>query len=819
MPDIESSSSKQASSVVCLDASAGEPEALAQFFGQLPGGTGVAYVVQHLALGQQRRLIELLHQQATLPVTEGTQGMRLAPDHVYIIPPGKASSRSEGRLHLLDVEGGPAWRAPVGRFFAHILGQISDGVVALDTQRRVTYLNQAMAALLHLDADEAVGRPLKDLFTCRWVDTEDARWSQAVLQARGRWSGRVVLVRPDGEEISAQMRVSDLTDEAGNQAGRLVVLRDVTGRNEAGWTIKASHLQFRALFENALDAFLLADDDAHFVDCNPAACSLLGYERSELLRETVASVSAGVPVDRFAARWKDFLAVGTQGAEYQMRRRDGRVIDVEYRAVAHILPGLHLSILRDVTERKQREHALRESEQRFRSLFEHSPDAIFVGRRDGRILDVNPAACRLHNAERDVLIGLNVRDLVPSDRRVAALQDFEKLATGGANDLQGYGWKVDGQGVPVEIRANRFVYDGQEALLLIVRDISKRIEAEEALKESQIRAQVILETTPDAVITTDEQGCIESVNPAAERIFGYRGGDMIGQNVTLLMPVPYQEERDMYLRRYLETGEGKIMGVGREVVARRKDGSTFPADLSVSEVRLGSRRVFTGFIRDISDRRRLEQEVLRISEEERQRIGQDIHDELASQFIGIALLSRNLADQRRQGSPVDTERLEELVRLAREGAEQARTLAQGLSPVKLDREGLIAALTQLVHSAEVLSGMTCTLDLDEELPPLERGVAIQLYRIAQEAVNNTVKHAGATHLWLEGHREKDHLVLIVRDNGVGFSADASEAGGLGLHIMPYRARMINATLRIDAAPGVGTTVACAVPLAEARHAG
>jgi PAS domain S-box-containing protein len=129
--------------------------------------------------------------------------------------------------------------------------------------------------------------------------------------------------------------------------------------------------------------------------------------------------------------------------------------------------------------------------------------------------------------------------------------------------------------------------------------------AEQALREREARLRAILDTTVDGIITIDAQGIIESFNLVAERIFGYAAAEVLGQEVSLLMPSPYREEHDGYLARYLRTGEKRIIGIGREVVGRRKDGATFPMDLAVSEVRLGNRRLFTGIVRDITERKRL----------------------------------------------------------------------------------------------------------------------------------------------------------------------------------------------------------------------
>src|SRR5262249_36253006 len=150
------------------------------------------------------------------------------------------------------------------------------------------------------------------------------------------------------------------------------------------------------------------------------------------------------------------------------------------------------------------------------------------------------------------------------------------------------------------------------------------------------------ETAVEGIITIDDHGVIESVNPAAARIFGYKPAEIIGRNVSVLMPSPHREQHDSYISNYVHTGRAKIIGIGREVSGRRKDGTIFPMDLSVSEVKLADRRLFTGFIRDITERKQLEKEILETSDREQRRIGQDLHDGLCQQLAGIELMSQVL---------------------------------------------------------------------------------------------------------------------------------------------------------------------------------
>ncbi len=148
-------------------------------------------------------------------------------------------------------------------------------------------------------------------------------------------------------------------------------------------------------------------------------------------------------------------------------------------------------------------------------------------------------------------------------------------------------------------------------LVLQLEDISQRKQAEEALLQAKTRTQLMTDSAVDGFITVDEAGRIESLNPATERMFGYAAAEIVGENVSILMPSPHREQHDGYMRRYLETGRQKVIGVGREVEGRRKDGSVFPIDLAVSEMFLGDRRTFLGTIRDITERKAMEKAITR----------------------------------------------------------------------------------------------------------------------------------------------------------------------------------------------------------------
>jgi two-component system, LuxR family, sensor kinase FixL len=248
---------------------------------------------------------------------------------------------------------------------------------------------------------------------------------------------------------------------------------------------------------------------------------------------------------------------------------------------------------------------------RLDAVMEAAVDGIIVIDARGIVQTYNKACERLFGYRADEVIGHNVKMLMPSpdhEQHDAYLDNYKRT---GVRKIIGIGREVTGlrkdrTTFPMDLSVAEAHQDGEPAFVGIIRDITERRLAEEKLRERETRLSTILDTAVDGIIVIDEKGTIESFSASAVRLFCYEPREVIGKNVKVLMPSPYQEEHDGFLRRYLETGERRIIGIGRIVVGRRKDGTTFPMELSVGESRLADRRVFTGFIRDVSERQQAE---------------------------------------------------------------------------------------------------------------------------------------------------------------------------------------------------------------------
>ena len=339
--------------------------------------------------------------------------------------------------------------------------------------------------------------------------------------------------------------------------------------------------------------------------------------------------------------------------------------------------------------------------------------------------------------------------------------------------------------------------------------------AETAIQDREERLRAILETAVEGIITIDQHGIVESMNAAAERIFGYSASEIIGQNISLLMPSPHREAHDGYIENYIRTGRAKIIGVGREVAGRRKDGTIFPMDLSVSEVKLATGRMFTGFVRDITERKRLEREILEISDREQRRIGQDLHDGLCQHLAGIELMSQVLAKKLAPTSKARARQGMEIAEHVREAITHTRSLARGLSPVTIESEGLTSALLELATNTEKIFHVQCRCEFDEAVAIPDHAVATHLFRIAQEAVSNAIRHGRPQGIVITLRNFKRRIKLDISDNGNGLRKQSANQKGMGLRIMQSRASMIGGTMAIKSNAAGGVSVTCAIPEAPA----
>ncbi len=347
-------------------------------------------------------------------------------------------------------------------------------------------------------------------------------------------------------------------------------------------------------------------------------------------------------------------------------------------------------------------------------------------------------------------------------------------------------------------------------------DIAREREmTDEALQENVRKLRALLNAAVDAIITIDQRGIITGVNPATEKMFGYTEEELLERNINILMPEPYRSEHDGYLKHYHDTGEAKIIGLGRELTARRKDGSVFPIELSVGEYFDGDGPMYTGIIHDISKRRELERHLAKVRDEEKQRVAQELHDGLGGQMTGIALLLKSMRKSLEAEGSACTQEAADLAQHVEDAHAQLRNISRGLSPVEVLPDGLNHALSALAERTDLADGFRCSFESDGVVVH-QPSVSMHLYRIAQEAVSNAVRHGHTDAIEIQLEQDDHHVVLTVSNTGKAIQHLTDSTAGMGIRTMKHRADLIGGTLRVAPAEGGGTVVICRAPNKQLR---
>jgi PAS domain S-box-containing protein len=430
------------------------------------------------------------------------------------------------------------------------------------------------------------------------------------------------VIRADGSSVTLLGYGAPIKAPTGEIRGALAVFIDISVRKEAERVLRASEERWRSL-ANALPALVcIAAPDGTIQTYNDRWYEYTGMAREKMPGRPWREAMHGDDYDQVVAAWQGALEDGRGiESEFRLRRLDGvyrwhlgRTTPV--RTSSGDIDIWIITVV-DIDDRKRTEETLRESEQRFRGIVETANEGVLIINAEVGVAYVNERFAAMLGYTREEALGRTLFDFIDPELHAVVEQNLARRRQGVREQFEFRFRRKDGQPLWGIVGATP-LYDASGAFggsLTVITDISERKQIEEALRDSETRARAVLETAVDAIITIDERGTIESVNGAVERLFGYASEELIGRNVNLLMPEQDASRHDTYLRNYLETGIRRIIGIGREVVAQRKDGSTFPVDLAVSELQLGDRRLFTGIIHDITERKQAAAEVVRQSEQ------------------------------------------------------------------------------------------------------------------------------------------------------------------------------------------------------------
>ncbi len=483
-----------------------------------------------------------------------------------------------------------------------------------------------------------------------------------------------------------------------------------------------------------------------------------------------------------------------------------------------------------------------------KAIIDTAIDGIITIDSRGIIETANPATARIFGYEPVEMIGQNVRMLMPEPDHSKHDDYINNYLHTGEAKIIGKGREVlgrrkDGSVFPFLLSISEVQLQDKLIFTGIIHDISGLKNAEVALQESENKINSIIQTAVDGIITIDTRGRIEMVNPAAARQFGYREEELIGKNISFLMPEPDQGQHDAYMERYHRTGERRIIGIGREVTGLRKDGTVFPFFLSVSEVFLNNRRVYTGFIHDITQQK-LNEERLRRYAAELERSNRELQD---FAYVSSHDLQEPLRKIQAFGDRLKTKEFDNLSEQGKDYVDRMLNAASRMQILINDllsfsrvttkskpfiKVNLDQVLTEVLSDLEVAITRSNAEIIRAPLPVIE-GEPTQMRQLFQNLISNAIKFRKEgenpiINIYAKNLQRQAHLIatpgdevteIYVEDNGIGFDekyldrifnifqrleGQKYEGSGVGLAICRKIAIRHGGDITARSQPGVGT---------------
>ena len=583
------------------------------------------------------------------------------------------------------------------------------------------------------------------------------------------------------------------------------------------------------------EAAYLLDEAGRLVYVNEEACRTLGYSDTELLQMSVSDIDPDWTADRCREAWPLLRRNGSLVIETMHRRKDGHLFPVQVHASYFEFSGkeYNLALARDVTERERAKLALRESEQRYRQVFDNVSDVLYLlevtpqGR--FRVLEVNPAGEQSLGIPRSELIGRYLDEAMPKE--AAGLLD-EKLRvcvqSGMACDDK---LMLDLPSGRLHYHSMRFPVRDESGrihrIVGIARDITKLRTTEFALRDSERAFRTLAENAPDAIVRYDRSCRRTYVNPEFVRVSGVEAEKLLGEPTDVLGAAD-EVTRLVHekLRAIMESGVAAKFEINWTRYGARQCWYAHAVPECNADGVVQS--VLTLF-RDITERKEAElrlresYELLReltsrretAREEERKRIAREMHDELGQQLTALRMGVSTLRLRFGHGNPEFVEHVQKILLLSDTTMQVVRDVVTSLRPAVLDA-GIAAALEWLAIEFSQNGQTTCHLSVPEESPELAEERAIAMFRIVQEALTNVTRHARANRVFVTLEQTEHDCLLEVRDDGRGFDPVAVPRKSFGLAGMKERVLMLGGALDVSSSPGRGTSIKVRVPFGQHR---
>ena len=461
----------------------------------------------------------------------------------------------------------------------------------------------------------------------------------------------------------------------------------------------------------------------------------------------------------------------------------------------------------DVTDRKRAEEALQASKERYEALYNSTPVMMQSTDREGRILNVNDHWLATMGYRRGDVIGLHMEDFLTLGARDTFREQWQReiLQTGSLSDVSLEMRRSDASVIETLMTARAEFDEGGrvEQVKYSLIDVTDRNLALRALERSEERYRAVVQDQAELICRLDQSGNLAFLNDAASRFYQPLGATLGRPWIDLIRPASHEAAKGMLGKLTREHPLAQVELQSAEV------GNKTAWHQWTVRAFFDEEGALTGYQtvgRDVTELKLLGRQIRSIAEREQQRIGHDLHDGLGQELTGLSLLLKGLEHGAATQAPTLLSDVQALQEVVNRSIATTRALAQGLSPVHLERDGLAGALEQLAQTVQSVYGIPVKVHCSRREGPADLSVATEFYRIAQEAVHNAAKHARAKTIRVDLRLHDGVTRLVVSDDGTGM--DTSSEGGMGLRIMRYRADLIGASFEVGTNKPSGTIITC-----------
>ncbi|HET6929977.1 MAG TPA: PAS domain S-box protein [Candidatus Acidoferrum sp.] len=752
------------------------------------------------------------------------------------------------------------------KWLSTTISSIGDAVISTDMNGTVTFMNPVAEALTGWSQREASGKSMDLVFDIINKDTRKAVENPVKKVFR---EGKVVgladhtlLLSRNGKEFDIEDSAAPIVSNEGESFGVVLVFRDITEKKQTEQETKLQKELLELILESVAEGVVVADSNGKFLLFNSAAEHILGVGATDggptqwsdrygtYLPDGVTQYPSGeLPLAR-AMRGEnvDDVEVFIRNAKVP----EGRLISTTGRPLRNdegMLRG-GVVVLHDITEQKRAEEALRQSEERYRLLFDSNPHPVWVyDLQSLAILDVNQAAIRNYGYSRGEFLSLTIKDIRPAEDVPALLENTRNTP----KDREDIGiWKhlkKNGAQIDVEVTSHPLEYSGKAARLVVATDITTRKKAEEALRQSEERFRLLISEVVDyAILMLDPEGTVVSWNAGAERIKGYEAREIVGRNFSCFYPAEEVERGKPARQLKLALEQGRVEDEGWRV---RKDGSRFWADVVITALHdaTGRLRGFAKVTRDVTEQKRAQELILRAKEEaERASKFKDqflstMSHELRTPLNAVLGFSDLLAEelygplndrQRRYVEHIHTGG-KHLLRLISDILDLSKIEAGRMELTREDVKvaSAITEVSSALYPLAAKKSQSLVQDVDPNL--CVRADAMRFKQVLMNLVGNAIKFTQeGGQIKLSAIQVKDQVRIEVRDNGPGISPEqqqkifeafyrvaqqgnVTEGTGLGLAITARLVELHGSKLQVESQPGKGACLYFTLPLAIVTH--